>query len=200
MTPRPNDTGPHATGPTGPGGTAPPNTASPRTTHGDTEAQSDLGGPHREVRGPTTKPHGDLRGPRLSPTVRAHLADARECLAEAAAARTPAARYISAHLAALRAAAAVLAARPRPMDGRRRRLRSAWELLPEADPRLAEWAAYFAVSAAKRAAAEAGMARVVSARDAEELLGEAEIFVGTIESLLGVPGQHILPGTVPLAG
>ncbi|WP_049572957.1 SAV_6107 family HEPN domain-containing protein [Nonomuraea sp. SBT364] len=139
-------------------------------------------------------------GPRLSPAVRAHLADSRSCLAEAATARTPASRYVAAHLAALRAAAAILAARPRPMEGRRRRLRSAWELLPEAEPQLAEWAAYFSVSAAKRAAAEAGMVRGVSASDADELLAEADTFVSTVEDLLGVPAQPQLPVTVPLAG
>lgn len=143
---------------------------------------------------------GDSGGPRLSPTVRAHLTDARDCLEEAAAARTSAARYVAAHLAALRAAAAVLAARPRPMQGRRRRLRSAWELLPEAEPRLAEWAPYFETSATKRAAAEAGLTRTVSPRDAEELISEAERFVTTVESLLGVPTQPMLPGRVPLAG
>ncbi|GAA3426516.1 SAV_6107 family HEPN domain-containing protein [Streptosporangium sandarakinum] len=143
---------------------------------------------------------GDSGGPRLSPTVRAHLADARDCLEEAAAATTPATRYVAAHLAALRAAAAVLAARPRPMDGRRRRLRSAWELLPEAEPRLADWAPYFEMSATKRASAEAGMTRVVSARDAEELISEAERFVTTVEKMLGVPVQPTLPGSVPLAG
>ncbi|MEU8380781.1 SAV_6107 family HEPN domain-containing protein [Streptosporangium sp. NPDC048865] len=142
----------------------------------------------------------DSGGPRLSPTVRAHLTDARDCLEEAAAARTSAARYVAAHLAALRAAAAVLAARPRPMQGRRRRLRSAWELLPEAEPRLAEWAPYFETSAAKRAAAEAGLTRTVSSRDAEEILSEAERFVTTVERLLGVPSQPMLPGQVPLAG
>ncbi|MET8047025.1 MULTISPECIES: SAV_6107 family HEPN domain-containing protein [unclassified Streptosporangium] len=143
---------------------------------------------------------GDSGGPRLSPTVRAHLTDARDCLEEAAAARTSAARYVAAHLAALRAAAAVLAARPRPMQGRRRRLRSAWELLPEAEPRLAEWAPYFETSAAKRAAAEAGLTRTVSSRDAEELISEAERFVIEVENLLGVPAQPVLPGHVPLAG
>jgi hypothetical protein len=132
--------------------------------------------------------------------VRAHLADAHSCLADAAAARTPAERYVSAHLAALRAAAAILAALPRPMDGRRRRLRSAWELLPEAEPRLAQWAAYFAVSATKRASAEAGMVRVVSAHDADELITEADTFVGVVEGILGVPGQSALPVRAPLAG
>lgn len=136
--------------------------------------------------------------PRMSATVRAHLADARTYLASAGTARTPAERYVAAHLAALRAAAAVLAARPRPMDGRRRRLRSAWELLPEAEPRLAEWAVYFAESATKRAAAEAGMVRVVSAADAEELTADAETFVGLVEQILGLPGQSAL--SIPLAG
>ncbi|SEG84268.1 hypothetical protein SAMN05444920_105338 [Nonomuraea solani] len=139
-------------------------------------------------------------GPRLSPAVRAHLTDSRSCLAEASDARTPASRYVAAHLAALRAAAAILAAHPRPMEGRRRRLRSAWELLPEAEPLLAEWAAYFADTAAKRAAAEAGMVRRISAADAEEILAEAETFVSTVENLLGLPAQPQLPINVPLAG
>jgi len=107
---------------------------------------------------------------------------------------------VSAHLAALRAAAAILAARPQPTQGRRRRLRSAWELLPEAEPSLSEWAAYFAASAAKRAAAEAGMVRKISAADADELMAEAETFVCTVESILGVPSQPQLPVDVPLAG
>ncbi|MEU4325133.1 SAV_6107 family HEPN domain-containing protein [Nonomuraea dietziae] len=142
----------------------------------------------------------DTHGPRLSPAVRAHLTDSRGCLAEAATARTPASRYVAAHLAALRAAAAILAARPRPMEGRRRRLRSAWELLPEAEPELAEWAGYFSISAAKRAAAEAGMVRGVTLADADELLAEAETFVSSVEQILGVPGQPVLPVTIPLAG
>ncbi|MEU6997652.1 SAV_6107 family HEPN domain-containing protein [Nonomuraea sp. NPDC046570] len=142
----------------------------------------------------------DTRGPRLSPAVRAHLNDSRNCLAEAGTARTPATRYVSAHLAALRAAAAILAARPRPMEGRRRRLRSAWELLPEVEPRLADWAAYFSVSAAKRARAEAGLTHGVTTTDADELLAEAETFVSTVEELLGVPVQPSLPAHVPLAG
>ncbi|MFO7252075.1 MAG: SAV_6107 family HEPN domain-containing protein [Actinomycetes bacterium] len=140
----------------------------------------------------------DLTGPRLPSAVRTHLADARSRLVESTTARTPAERYVAAHLAALRAAAAVLAARPKPIDGRRRRLRSAWELLPEVEPRLTDWAAYFALSARKRAAAEAGLVRVVSARDAEELVAEAARFVVTVERLLGLPGQPMLP--ITLAG
>ncbi|MFB9525121.1 SAV_6107 family HEPN domain-containing protein [Nonomuraea roseola] len=137
---------------------------------------------------------GDLRPPPSSPVVRAHLADARRCLAEAATSRTPATRYVSAHLAALRAAAAILASHPRP-QGNRARLRSAWELLPLVQPDLAEWAAYFSVSAAKRAAAEAGMVRHITASEADDLLAEAETFVASVESLLirGESERHIPP-------
>src|SRR5262245_18759275 len=112
--------------------------ASVDPTGGDVGSRPRLQGGAQEM---ASRPR-DTPGPRLSPAVRAHLTDSRSCLAEAASARTPASRYVAAHLAALRAAAAVLAARPRPMEGRRRRLRSAWELLSEAEPHLAEWAAY----------------------------------------------------------
>ena len=49
----------------------------------------------------------------------------------------------------------------RPEASRRRRRRkphSVWELLPQVEPALTEWAAYFAAGAGKRAAAEAGPA------------------------------------------
>ncbi|MYW01097.1 SAV_6107 family HEPN domain-containing protein, partial [Streptomyces sp. SID3343] len=62
------------------------------------------------------------------------LGQARRGLTEAAVTRDPAERYATAHLAALRVAAAVLAARAKADEqrpGRRRRApRSAWELLP----------------------------------------------------------------------
>ncbi|MCK2213346.1 SAV_6107 family HEPN domain-containing protein [Actinomadura sp. ATCC 31491] len=118
-----------------------------------------------------------------SRNAQAHLSDARALLAEASAARTPASRYVAAHLAALRAAAAILAARPRPPKNRAR-LRSAWELLPLVEPGLADWAAYFSVTAAKRAGAEAGMVRDLAAAEADELHAEAETFVSTVETLL----------------
>ncbi|GAA0972597.1 hypothetical protein GCM10009555_026040 [Acrocarpospora macrocephala] len=147
-------------------------------------------GPHN---GPTSGPGTGPSAPKVSRTVLAHLTDARACLADATLATSPAERYINAHLAALRAAAAILAARPQPIDGRRRRLRSAWELLPEAQPELSQWAAYFAISAKKRAAAEAGLIHLVSPHDADELIAEAEGFVTIIESTLGVVTQQTLP-------
>jgi HEPN superfamily protein len=115
------------------------------------------------------------------------------CLAEATEATAPPLRYVSAHLAALRAAAAVLAAREPLETHRRGRPRSVWVLLPEADPALREWAAFFAAGADKRAAAEAGLPRAVTSREAEELLHDAEIFVSLVEETLGIPSQPTLP-------
>jgi hypothetical protein len=101
---------------------------------------------------------------------------------------------VAAHLAALRAAAAVVAARPQPgAGGRRKRPRSVWELLPRVEPALSEWAAFFAAGAGKRAAAEAGLPRAVTLREADDLLRDAGTFVSLAENALGVPAQPLLP-------
>jgi hypothetical protein len=122
------------------------------------------------------------------------LQAARRGLAEADEEGDPGTRYICAHLAALRAAAAIVAARGEPgTGGRRRRPRSVWELLPQVEPALAEWAAFFAASAAKRAAAEAGLPRAATAREADDLLRDAETFLSVAERALGVDSQPTLP-------
>jgi hypothetical protein len=131
---------------------------------------------------------------RLAPTALSLLQAARGGLAEAAAESSPSTRYICAHLAALRAAAAIVAARGEPVSGsRRRRPRSVWELLPQVEPTLTEWSAFFAASAAKRAAAEAGLPSAASAREADDLLRDAETFISIAERALGVDGQALLP-------
>ena len=122
------------------------------------------------------------------------LRTARHGLAEADAEGDPGTRYICAHLAALRAAAAIVAARGEPGSGaRRRRPRSVWELLPQVEPALAEWAAFFAAGAAKRAAAEAGLPRAASAQEADELLRDASTFLTVAERALGVESEQMLP-------
>jgi SAV_6107-like HEPN len=129
------------------------------------------------------------------------LAIARQGLAEAARTRPDGLRYATAHLAALRAAAAVLAARARPAAPTRRgRVTSTWSLLVIVAPELGEWASYFALGASKRAAAEAGIPRVVSAREADDLLRAAEQFVTVVESLLGVSHQLTLDGDASTEG
>ena len=70
------------------------------------------------------------RHPGVAPTVLSMLQSARRGLAEAADESAPGARYVTAHLAALRAAAAVVAARGEPRS-RRRKPHSVWELLPQ---------------------------------------------------------------------
>jgi hypothetical protein len=112
---------------------------------------------------------------------------ARRGLDEAMQTRADGLRYAAAHLAALRAAAAMLAARARPAPGGRRgRLTSVWDLLVLVAPEFDEWATFFAAGASKRAAAEAGIPRVVSAREADDLLRAAEQFVALVEIALGL--------------
>jgi hypothetical protein len=94
-------------------------------------------------------------------------------------------RYVSAHVAALRATAAVLSVRTRPQSMRRQT--NAWVLLERVAPELAEWAAFFAAGASKRAAAEAGHVRVVSDRDADDLVRDVEQFLRVVARVVGLP-------------
>ena len=118
------------------------------------------------------------------------LSAAHRGLTEAALEPRASRRYAVAHLAALRAAAAVLATRARPTG--RRGPRSAWDLLAQAAPELAEWAAFFAAGAGKRAAAEAGL-DAVTTREADDLLRDVETFLALAETTVGVPHQTSLP-------
>ncbi len=143
----------------------------------------------------TAVPAGALPMPsRVPGAALSLLRTARQGLAEAEAETDAGTRYIGAHLAALRAAAAIVAARGEPGTGaRRRRPRSVWELLPQVEPALAEWAAFFAASAAKRAAAEAGLPRAATAREADDLLRDASTFLMVAERALGLEGEPMLP-------
>jgi hypothetical protein len=127
---------------------------------------------------------GQLPLPPAVPVAATQLLDqAHRGLAEAAVSADPRQRYATAHLAALRAAAAVLAARTRP-EGGRRRPRSAWVLLGQVAPELGEWATFFAAGAAKRAAAEAGLSRAVTEREADDLVRDVDAFLAVVESCL----------------
>ena len=131
----------------------------------------------------------------LPATTHSYLLRAAESLAEAIAAPEVPTRYACAHVAALRAAAALIAARARPVaaDVRRagsarrpRRQTNAWVLLAEVAPELAEWAEFFASGAGKRAAAEAGSSRAVTERDADDLVRDADRFLAVVEHALGL--------------
>jgi hypothetical protein len=130
---------------------------------------------------------------RLHPAALRLLMTSRAALREAQRAESAPERFATAHLAALRAAAAVLAARARPSDARARRPTSAWVLLTAVAPELSEWATYFAAGADKRAAALAGLRTAVTVREADDLLRDAGTFLALIETTLGVlPEQHNL--------
>ncbi len=131
----------------------------------------------------------------------AYLQRAASSLREAITATEVPQRYAFAHVAALRATAALLAARAAPTVGQPRRGRSAqknaWVLLAEVAPELSEWATFFSAGAAKRAAAEAGSHRAVTEREADDLVRDADRFLGVVEESLGltrhVPFQEVLP-------
>jgi hypothetical protein len=129
----------------------------------------------------------------LPATTHAYLARAAESLSEAMAAVDVPTRYACAHVAALRAAAALLAARARPAPSRRRRQKNAWVLLAEVAPELTEWATFFAAGAAKRAAAEAGSTRAVTGREADDLVRDADRFLGVVEQALGLAPHRSAP-------
>lgn len=108
----------------------------------------------------------------------------RAVLLQACHSSTAAERYTQAHLAALRAGAALLAARTVP--SRRSRPRSVWEVLPTLAPELSEWAVLFADSGRRRLALERG-ADVVTARDADDLVRSGERFLELVRASLHLP-------------
>ncbi|WP_225848378.1 SAV_6107 family HEPN domain-containing protein [Streptomyces sp. HPF1205] len=156
------------------------------------------GAPGRRPAGPGSDVHPVLRRATAAPAALDLLTQAHSGLEEAAALEAPNERYATAHLAALRTAAAVLAVRGRPEQTarRRRRIRSAWEVLPEVAPELAEWSALFAAGAGRRARAEAGIAGAASARDADDLVRAASMFLRLVERMLLL--RPALQGSTPL--
>jgi hypothetical protein len=131
-------------------------------------------------------PHPHPHPQALPATTHSYLARSAESLSEAINATDVPDRYACAHVAALRAAAALLAARAQPTPTRRRRQKNAWVLLAEVAPELEEWARFFAAGASKRAAAEAGSRRAVTDREADDLVRDADRFLGVVEQALGL--------------
>ncbi|GGD18623.1 SAV_6107 family HEPN domain-containing protein [Nocardioides daphniae] len=129
------------------------------------------------------RPGGDLH--LLPAATHSYLTRATTSLREAVTAPDVPTRYACAHVAALRAAAALLAARALPTPSRRRQ-KNAWVLLAEVAPELTEWATFFAAGASKRAAAEAGSLRAATEREADDLVRDADRFLAVVESALGL--------------
>jgi hypothetical protein len=122
----------------------------------------------------------------LTPAGRDLLRTAVLALDDAYQAQTPAQRYVAAHIAALRAGAALLAVRARP--SRSGRIRSVWQMVPAIAPdhaELAEWCAYFEAVGRRRVFVEIGR-EAVTQRQADDLLRDAEAFLADIAGMLGV--------------
>ncbi|MCG8971215.1 MULTISPECIES: SAV_6107 family HEPN domain-containing protein [Streptomyces] len=154
-------------------------------------------GPAPSLNGPASDVHPVLRRTSAPPAALDLLAQARAGLEEAGVLETPNERYATAHLAALRTAAAVLAARGRPetTPRARARIRSAWEVLPEIAPELADWSALFASGARRRARAEAGIQGAAGSRDADDLIRDVSMFLRIVERMLVL--QPVLPQPRP---
>src|SRR4029079_11410866 len=141
----------------------------------------------------------DVRRPPVAAAARDLLGTARHDLATAMTTTVATERYAAAHLAALRTAAAVLAVRTRPDSTTRGGPRTVWSVLPQVAPELTEWAGFFAAGATKRAAAEAGLTRAVTARERDAPLRAAQPSCGLVGPTLGLCHQPVLPQHVDLA-
>lgn len=106
---------------------------------------------------------------------------ARTCLHDAEQASSPCERYASAHLAAQRAATAVVSVRASQRDSTRPT--SVWKLLALTAPELREWSEFFASSSDRRALAQAGIPGI-SLREANDLLWRAGEFVDVVGRIL----------------
>ena len=140
----------------------------------------------------TTQAVSRMSAPAFLPAAtHSYLERAASSLREAITSTSVPERYALAHVSALRATAALLAARARPMTPTRgKRQKNAWVLLAEVAPELSEWAAFFAAGADKRAAAEAGSRRAVTEREADDLVRDADRFLALVETLLGLT-EHV---------
>jgi hypothetical protein len=160
-------------------------TQAPPQAHTHTQAPAPA--PHR-----APVPHPGSRPGRtafdLPAATHSYLARAASSLQEAMTTSEVPMRYACAHVAALRATAALLAARATPASPPRRgrQQKNAWVLLAEVAPELGEWAAFFAAGASKRAAAESGSRRAVTEREADDLVRDADRFLGLVEESLGM--------------
>ena len=113
----------------------------------------------------------------------------RHSLLEACRSRDVTQRYRQAQLGALRAAAAVVAARTTSTN--QSGPRSLWELLPTVAPELSEWAGFFAVVGADRDRPRPGdRGGERTAREADDLLRDAETFLDLVRRSLGLPASH----------
>lgn len=161
-----------------------------------TMTTTDRAGRERAAPGRAAPPAPPGQGVPVAPapsagTVLELLERARAGLVQACHSQSAGQRYTEAHLAALRAAAALVAART--VAPGRSRPRSVWELLPGLAPELGEWAVFFASTGRRRLALERGSG-VVNAREADDLVRQSETFLELVRGILHLPLAPPLPG------
>jgi len=122
--------------------------------------------------------------PPVAGTVLELIERTRTGLLQACHAPTAEERFRLAHLAALRAAAAVLAADAR--RSARSGPRNVWAVLPGVAPELAEWAGFFEGTARRRNQLDQG-ALSVATREADDLVRQVEAFLELVLAHLGLP-------------
>ncbi len=121
------------------------------------------------------------KAPDLPAGVAALLVRAAESLGKARRSEGGADRYVAAHLAALRAATAVVVARRAPRGNRR--TASVWSLLTAAAPELRGWADFFAAGTDRRVVAEFG-GRSVPVDEADRLVERVADFLDVVHRSL----------------
>ena len=112
----------------------------------------------------------------------------RADLLQACHSRGIAQRYQHSQLAAMRAAAALVSARAVPTG--QAGPRSLWDLLPSVAPELTEWAGFFAAVTSRHPSLAGSVPAVpgqITAREADDLLRQAETFVELVCRALGLP-------------
>jgi len=96
---------------------------------------------------------------------------------------TPREQFLGAHMAALRAAAAVLALTPKA-GPKRGKVRSAWVQLAEVSPQWQPWVEYYTDSARVRAELESGVRSSLDPAQARQAMAIAGKFLATVEEYL----------------
>lgn len=108
----------------------------------------------------------------------------RACLLEACHQQDIVERYRCAQLGALRAAAALVAARGRRSSGSGPR--SVWQMVAAVAPELGEWASFFAGTGRRGQIFDRGGERP-TVREADDLIRAGETFLGLVMQSLGLP-------------
>ena len=152
--------------------------------HAVTEKPSFAGSSLRGERAQEKTSSCDRSTPLLAGDVLDLLERSRESLLQACHAETATQRYHDATMGALRVCAAVLAqCAPRAVGSRPR---NAWETLSHTVPELGEWASFFQHAAKRSRSLTAGLGHV-DQREADDLVREAEAFLGVALVRLGLP-------------